>query len=52
MPVPAALAYEKRIGDNAELEIFDETGHVPQMERPVRFNRVLERFLREHGELD
>lgn len=52
VPVPAALAYRKRIGDNAELEIFDECGHVPQMERPVRFNRVLARFLREHGELD
>lgn len=52
VPVPAALAYQRRIGENAELEIFDETGHVPQMERPVRFNRVVERFLREHGELD
>lgn len=45
VPVPAALAYEKRIGDNAQVEIFDECGHVPQIERPVRFNRVLERFL-------
>ena len=45
VPVPAALAYERRIGDNARLEIFDHTGHVPQLERPVRFNRVLEGFL-------
>jgi pimeloyl-ACP methyl ester carboxylesterase len=45
VPVPAALSYKRRIGDNAELEIYDETGHVPQMERPVRFNRRLERFL-------
>jgi len=51
VPVPAALAYQRRIGDNAELEIFDETGHVPQLERPVRFNRLLERFLSEHGTL-
>jgi pimeloyl-ACP methyl ester carboxylesterase len=51
VPVPAALAYKRRIGDNAELEIFDECGHVPQIERPVRFNRVLERFLSEHGTL-
>jgi pimeloyl-ACP methyl ester carboxylesterase len=51
VPVPAALAYKSRIGDNAELEIFDETGHVPQLERPVRFNRLLERFLSEHGTL-
>ena len=44
VPVPAALSYEKRI-PNATLEIYDETGHVPQLERPVRFNRSLERFL-------
>jgi pimeloyl-ACP methyl ester carboxylesterase len=51
VPVPAALAYKRRIGDNTELEIFDRCGHVPQMERPVRFNRVVERFLAEHGTL-
>jgi pimeloyl-ACP methyl ester carboxylesterase len=45
VPVPAALSYKRRIGANAELEIFDRCGHVPQIERPVRFNRVLERFL-------
>jgi pimeloyl-ACP methyl ester carboxylesterase len=51
VPVPAARAYERRIGDNAELVIFDECGHVPQMERPVRFNRIVEEFLRTHGTL-
>jgi pimeloyl-ACP methyl ester carboxylesterase len=45
VPVPAALSYKRRIGENAQLEIFDECGHVPQMERPVRFNRLLKRFL-------
>jgi pimeloyl-ACP methyl ester carboxylesterase len=45
VPVPAALSYERRIGDNAELVIFDHCGHLPQIERPVRFNRLLERFL-------
>jgi len=45
VPVPAALSYKRRIGKNAELHILDRTGHVPQMERPVRFNRLLERFL-------
>jgi pimeloyl-ACP methyl ester carboxylesterase len=45
VPVPAALSYKKRIGENAELVIFDECGHVPQIERPVRFNRLLHRFL-------
>jgi len=52
VPVPAALAYKKRIGDNAELVIFDRCGHVPQMERPVRFNRVVEEFLQRAGSLD
>jgi pimeloyl-ACP methyl ester carboxylesterase len=52
VPVPAALSYKKRIGDNAELIIFDECGHVPMIERPVRFNRVLERFLAREGVLD
>jgi pimeloyl-ACP methyl ester carboxylesterase len=52
VPVPAALSYKKRIGDNAELVIFDECGHVPQIERPVRFNRVVEDFLKRAGSLD
>jgi pimeloyl-ACP methyl ester carboxylesterase len=52
VPVPAAFSYKKRIGDNAELIIFDECGHVPQMERPERFNRVVERFLAREGVLD
>jgi len=51
VPVPAAFSYQRRIGDNADLVIFDECGHVPQMERPVRFNRVVEDFLRTHGTL-
>jgi pimeloyl-ACP methyl ester carboxylesterase len=52
VPVPAALSYEKRIGNNAELVIFDRCGHVPQIERPVRFNRVVEGFLKRAGSLD
>jgi pimeloyl-ACP methyl ester carboxylesterase len=51
VPVPAALSYKKRIGDNAELVILDRCGHVPQIERPVRFNRVLEKFLERSGSL-
>ncbi len=51
VPVPAAFSYQRRIGDNADLVIFDRCGHVPQMERPVRFNRVVEEFLRTHGTL-
>jgi pimeloyl-ACP methyl ester carboxylesterase len=44
VPVPAAFAYKRRI-EHAELHVFDRTGHVPMIERPVRFNRLLERFL-------
>jgi pimeloyl-ACP methyl ester carboxylesterase len=51
VPVPAAFSYKKRIGENAELVIFDECGHVPQIERPVRFNRVVESFLERVGRL-
>ncbi|MGH2957660.1 MAG: alpha/beta fold hydrolase [Solirubrobacterales bacterium] len=51
VPVPAAPAYQRRIGDNAELVIFDQCGHAPQIERPVRFNRMLEDFLTSHGTL-
>ena len=51
VPVPAAFSYKKRIGDNAELMIFDHCGHVPQIERPVRFNRVVEDFLARSGTL-
>src|SRR5262249_673877 len=49
VPVPAALAYKQRIGDNAELVIFDRCGHLPQLEHPVRFNRIVEDFLARHG---
>jgi pimeloyl-ACP methyl ester carboxylesterase len=52
VPVPAAFAYKKLIGDNAGLVIFDRCGHVPQIERPVRFNRVVRDFLKRAGDLD
>jgi pimeloyl-ACP methyl ester carboxylesterase len=52
VPVPAALSYKERIGDNAELVIFDRCGHVPQMEHPARFNRLVEGFLKRAGTLD
>lgn len=44
IPSVAALSYHRRIPDS-RLEIFERTGHVPQLERPERFNRVLEEFL-------
>jgi len=44
IPALAALSYHRRIPES-RLEIFERTGHVPQLERPARFNAVLEDFL-------
>jgi pimeloyl-ACP methyl ester carboxylesterase len=46
LPANDAFGYSKRLR-NSRVYIFDECGHCPQMERPVRFNRVLETFLTE-----
>jgi pimeloyl-ACP methyl ester carboxylesterase len=46
IPVAAAASYHRRI-PHSRLEIFERTGHVPQLERPLRFNAVLENFLAE-----
>lgn len=44
--VPPGDAVEYgRLLPNAETVIFDRTGHCAQLERPVRFNRLLEAFL-------
>jgi len=44
IPSAAALSYNRRI-PHSRLEVFERTGHVPQLERPARFNRLLEEFL-------
>jgi pimeloyl-ACP methyl ester carboxylesterase len=44
VPMSAALSYHRRI-PHSRLEIFERTGHVPQLERPIRFNAVLDEFL-------
>jgi pimeloyl-ACP methyl ester carboxylesterase len=44
IPMSAALSYHRRI-PHSRLEIFERTGHVPQLERPVRFNALLDEFL-------
>lgn len=44
VPVSAALVHHQRISDS-RLEIFNHTGHMIMMERPQRFNAVLEDFL-------
>jgi pimeloyl-ACP methyl ester carboxylesterase len=40
----AALSYHRRI-PKSRLEIFERTGHVPQLERPQRFNALLDELL-------
>lgn len=46
IPVAAAISYHRRI-PHSRLEIFERTGHVPQLERPLRFNALLDEFLAE-----
>lgn len=44
VPVEAALGYHRLI-PRSRLEIFERTGHLPQLERPARFNPLLEEFI-------
>lgn len=44
-PLDKAFAVNRCLGENVRLEIFKETGHVPQMEDPNRFNEVVFDFL-------
>jgi pimeloyl-ACP methyl ester carboxylesterase len=46
VPATDAAEWGKRLR-NSRTVIMDQTGHVPQLERPVRFNRLLEAFLAE-----
>jgi pimeloyl-ACP methyl ester carboxylesterase len=46
VPPSDALGFARRLR-NSRIEVFDRCGHVPQLERPVRFNRLLEGFLGE-----
>jgi pimeloyl-ACP methyl ester carboxylesterase len=45
VPVDDASEFERLIGANARKEIFDDTGHVPMLERPTRFNALLREFI-------
>lgn len=45
VPVRDAARYERLIGSNARKLIFEDTGHVPMLERPSRFNALTEEFL-------
>jgi pimeloyl-ACP methyl ester carboxylesterase len=44
VPVEAAIGYHRLI-PRSRLELFERTGHLPQLERPARFNRLLDEFL-------
>jgi pimeloyl-ACP methyl ester carboxylesterase len=46
VPVGDADEYERMIPD-ARKVIFEDTGHLPMLERPARFNRLLETFVAE-----
>jgi pimeloyl-ACP methyl ester carboxylesterase len=50
VPVGDAFRYAELIGPNARVEIFEDTGHTPMLERPTRFNELLRGFLAGHGE--
>jgi pimeloyl-ACP methyl ester carboxylesterase len=44
VPPQDAAGFAQRLR-NSRTVIFDDTGHLPQLERPTRFNHVLETFL-------
>lgn len=44
VPSTDAAGYGSRLA-NSQTVILDATGHLPQLERPVRFNRLLDAFL-------
>jgi pimeloyl-ACP methyl ester carboxylesterase len=46
IPVEHAQAAHSHL-PNSRLEVFEDTGHVPMLERPGRFIAVLDRFLEE-----
>jgi pimeloyl-ACP methyl ester carboxylesterase len=45
VPVGDAHRYAELIGDNARAVIFDDTGHLPMLERPSRFHDLLSEFI-------
>ncbi|KAL2346615.1 hypothetical protein Fmac_000615 [Flemingia macrophylla] len=48
---PVQLAYELKevISQNAKLELIKDASHMPQMEKPREFNKVILQFLQEHS---
>ena len=46
IPAADALEFERHLSDS-RLVVLGRCGHVPMAERPVRFNRILDRFMAE-----
>jgi pimeloyl-ACP methyl ester carboxylesterase len=46
VPVSSAEEYHRLI-ERSRVDVFDDTGHMPMLERPTRFNTGLDAFLRE-----
>ena len=44
VPLEGALAYHRLI-PRSRLELFERTGHLPQLERPARWNPLVEQFI-------
>jgi 4,5:9,10-diseco-3-hydroxy-5,9,17-trioxoandrosta-1(10),2-diene-4-oate hydrolase len=44
LPVSGTVAAEQGI-PNVTVHIFDQCGHMPQIERPLEFNKIVENFL-------
>ncbi|XP_020587100.1 uncharacterized protein LOC110029243 [Phalaenopsis equestris] len=44
-PLNKAYEVKKKLGENAKLEVMKNTGHVPQLEDPNQFNKLLLSFL-------
>jgi pimeloyl-ACP methyl ester carboxylesterase len=49
--VRGADVYERLI-PGARKVIFEQTGHVPMLERPARFNQLVEEFIAEPAAMD
>jgi pimeloyl-ACP methyl ester carboxylesterase len=45
IPVADAYEFQRLIGANARVEVFEDTGHLPMLERPTRFNTLLADFI-------
>ena len=47
IPVEDAYEFQRLIGDNSRVVVFDDTGHLAMVERPSRFNALLADFIAE-----